>query len=82
MNANKVLKQTSCLIRRLHALFAYSRPISVHIVPVHKNIGHSSYNKKLIVGRQFTSIENFHCIPYIDVEGFPLKPLKDNYHGY
>ena len=76
MNANKVLKQTSCWIRRLHAFFAHSRPIAVHIVPFHKNIGHSSHNNKLIVGRQFTSIENFHYIPYIDVEGFPLKPVS------
>lgn len=43
--------------------------------------GHSSHNCELIVGRQFASIENSHYIPHIDVEGLPLKPLKDNYHG-
>lgn len=62
-------------------LTAYSRPIAAHIAPFFTNIGHSSQNSELIVGKQLTSIERFHYIPYIDVEGFPLKPLKDNYHG-
>lgn len=42
------------------------------------DIAHSS---ELIIGTLINPIENFQNIQYIGIEGFPLKPLKDNYHG-